>query len=84
MACNYYSRARFIDNLMPQLNEASSSEFGSRIISVLSAGQEGQLNMDDLDLKKTYSLANAKTHAVTFNTAAFQVSTWSTMPEYMD
>jgi len=61
---------------MPQLSAASSSSFGSRVISVLSAGQEGQLNMDDLDLKTTYNLANAKTHAVTFNTAAFQVSAY--------
>lgn len=67
---------RFISDLLPQLNAAaaaaSTAEGGKKtglasVVSVLEAGGEGALNQDDLDLKNTYSLANARTHAITMN-----------------
>ncbi|MCJ1247102.1 hypothetical protein MMC30_004313 [Trapelia coarctata] len=67
---HYYSRARFATNLLPLLAAASSSSAPgnlSRVISVLSAGTEGKMNLDDLSLKTHYSLANCANHAVTMN-----------------
>lgn len=52
----------------------------ARVISVLGAGHEGAVNLEDLDLKKTYSLANAATHAQSFNTLA-PLHLWSKDPE---
>lgn len=68
---------RFIANLLPQLNAAAAAATTTTtqgkapglasVVSVLEAGGEGTLNQDDLDLKNTYSLANARTHAITMN-----------------
>lgn len=62
---------RFISNLLPQLNAAGAAGGKNTalasVVSVLEAGGEGALNQDDLDLKNTYSLANARTHAITMN-----------------
>ncbi|KAK6333826.1 hypothetical protein TWF730_004009 [Orbilia blumenaviensis] len=71
LALNYFSRARFIQNLLPSLSAAAnSSPFGARVLSVLSAGNgEGQLNFDDFELKNTFSLRNAGLMATTSNSA---------------
>ncbi|CBF84160.1 uncharacterized protein ANIA_02715 [Aspergillus nidulans FGSC A4] len=79
LSLHYYTRMRFIANLLPQLNAAANSppststgaaeEFNphglASVVSVLEAGGEGQLIKDDLSLKSNYSLANARTHAIT-------------------
>ncbi|KAK6356722.1 hypothetical protein TWF718_001064 [Orbilia javanica] len=71
LALNYFSRARFIQNLLPSLSAAAtSSPFGARVLSVLSAGNgEGQLDFDDFELKRTFSLRNAGLMATTSNSA---------------
>lgn len=46
LAISYYSRAFFMHRLLPQL----SASYDPRILSVLSAGQEGALNISDLGL----------------------------------
>ncbi|KAL4977213.1 hypothetical protein BDW66DRAFT_133067 [Aspergillus desertorum] len=69
---------RFISNLLPQLNAAANPSSAvppatekrespalASVVSVLEAGGEGQLIKDDLSLKTHYSLANARTHAIT-------------------
>jgi len=73
LSLNYFSRAKFIQNLLPILSTtASSSKFGARVLSVLAAGEEGKINSDDMELRNTFSLKNAATHAITFNSASFQ------------
>ena len=71
LSCNYYSRIRFIHDLLPQLEAGAASrpEIGARVISVLGAGRENTLNYDDLALKNTFSIRTAERHAVTFTTA---------------
>lgn len=54
---------RFIVNLMPQL-EADSKRL-SRVVSVLGAGGESPLVLDDLQLKRNYSMRNCANHAIT-------------------
>jgi hypothetical protein len=64
MAVNYYSRIRFITNLMPQLAATGQEGDISRVIMVLAAGSEADIRMDDLDLKKNYTLHAALAHCV--------------------
>ncbi|KAL1963463.1 hypothetical protein VTN77DRAFT_8364 [Rasamsonia byssochlamydoides] len=80
LSLHYYSRMRFVHNLLPLLTAAaaagnSNSNNGtktnlSRVITVLSTGDEGRLFLDDLSLKSHYSLANAATHAITMSSLA--------------
>lgn len=76
LSLHYYSRMRFTQGLMPLLAKAAEApaEGGklplARVISVLGAGHEGVINLDDFDLKKTYSLSNCATHAQTGSTLA--------------
>ncbi|KAJ5125248.1 hypothetical protein N7526_007425 [Penicillium atrosanguineum] len=84
LSLHYYSRMRFIKNLLPQLTKAGTvseesapakTGVGSnlaRVVSVLEAGGEGPLNLDDLSLKSTYSLRNAAKHAITMTSLSVQ------------
>lgn len=75
---------RFIKNLLPQLTKAgivtedsAPAKPGLRstlasVVSVLQAGGEGPLNLDDLSLKTTYSLRNAAKHAITMTSLSMQ------------
>lgn len=65
---NYYSRMRFVHNLLPGLNAASKDPNSlSRVVTVLSAGSEGPLIEEDLELKHNFSLRNCLSHAVIMN-----------------
>ncbi|RAL00856.1 uncharacterized protein BO80DRAFT_493742 [Aspergillus ibericus CBS 121593] len=65
LSLHYYSRMRFIDNLLPSLTRAASSGHLARVVSVFSPGHEGKLIENDLDLKHNYSLSNAAAQAST-------------------
>lgn len=64
MAVNYYSRIRCILNLMPLLEAASNANELSRVITVLAAGSEGDVRVDDLDLKRNFTLHACLAHCV--------------------
>ncbi|KAJ5949419.1 hypothetical protein N7454_001003 [Penicillium verhagenii] len=81
LSLHYYSRMRFAMNLLPQLTKAATANDSgtkglgdnlSRVVSVLSPGDEVSLYLDDLDLKTHYSLRNCAGHAVTMNTLFLQ------------
>ncbi|KAJ5814615.1 hypothetical protein N7474_006392 [Penicillium riverlandense] len=72
LSLHYYARMRFLVNLLPQLTNAGTSNQLSRTISVLSAGHEGKLLVDDLPLKNNYSLRNCANHATTMNSLAME------------
>ncbi|KAJ5637885.1 hypothetical protein N7490_007764 [Penicillium lividum] len=81
LSLHYYSRMRFAMNLLPQLTKAATANDSgkkglgdnlSRVVSVLSAGSEESLHLDDLDLKTHYSLSNCAGHAITMNTLFLQ------------
>lgn len=81
---HYYSRMRFLVNLLPQLTAAgnagdssSAAKTGlgknfSRVVSVLSAGDETPLIMNDLSLKHNFSLRNCARHAITMNSLSME------------
>lgn len=64
MCVNYYSRMRFAMNLEPQLTAASKAGQISRFMSVLAAGSEGDIRLEDLDLKHNYTLHACLGHCV--------------------
>ncbi|OBT81263.1 hypothetical protein VE02_10153 [Pseudogymnoascus sp. 03VT05] len=65
---NYYSRMRFISNLLPLLQTAATKPpHFSRTLSILSAGSEGKLDLEDLELKITFSRPKCATHSTTMN-----------------
>ena len=59
---------RFVQNLLPLLLSSPSS----RIVSIHGAGKEGHLNEVDLELKHSFSMANAAMHTSTMNTLALE------------
>jgi hypothetical protein len=76
---------RFLTNLMPQLTKAgtaaeassTSAQPGlyrnlSRVVSVLEAGGEAPLILDDLSLQKNYSLRNCAKHAITMTSLSME------------
>ncbi|GAB1218612.1 hypothetical protein ATERTT37_007875 [Aspergillus terreus] len=68
-ALRYYSRMRFVHNLLPLL---SASKTPGRVVTVLGAGQEGQISEDNLDLQKSWSFFKSVTYAATMNSLAIE------------
>lgn len=65
---NFYSRMRFISNLLPLLNASSEmAPHYSRSISVLGAGYEEKIDFSDLDLKNTFSPRKCAAHTIVMN-----------------
>ncbi|KAL9039461.1 MAG: hypothetical protein Q9214_004870, partial [Letrouitia sp. 1 TL-2023] len=67
-ALSYYSRMRFIHNLLPLLNQSPAP----RVVSVLAGGQERRLITDDLGLKHHFSLLNVIDQTTTMHTLALE------------
>lgn len=68
LCLNYYSRMRFVHNLLPQLTAAANDAGSlSRVVSVLSAGHEGPVVEDDLELKRNFSFVNCRNHGCVMN-----------------
>lgn len=69
-ALRYYARMRFTQNLLPLL-EAAETQPG-RVVSVLGGGFEGDINVDDLDLKHSYNIISCAMHSVTMTSLAME------------
>ncbi|KAK0264758.1 hypothetical protein LTS16_000068 [Friedmanniomyces endolithicus] len=64
MSVNYYSRMRFIFNLIANVEEAAAQNELARVITVLAAGSEGDVRMDDLGLEHNFTLHACLAHCV--------------------
>jgi NAD(P)-dependent dehydrogenase (short-subunit alcohol dehydrogenase family) len=64
----YYSRMRFVTNLMPRLKASKSP----RVVSVLLAGYEIEIDESDLELPKPCSSIHATKHASTMTSLAME------------
>jgi NAD(P)-dependent dehydrogenase (short-subunit alcohol dehydrogenase family) len=73
LAVHYYARWKFTKELIPALNNASKAGEDTKVFSVLAAGKGGEIDLDDLGLKKTFSLANAALQAPTYNDLMMEV-----------
>ncbi|KAL2853173.1 hypothetical protein BJX68DRAFT_52840 [Aspergillus pseudodeflectus] len=81
LTLHYYARMRFISNLLPQLISAGTWLNGlvagksrglASVVSVLEAGGEGPLILEDLALKENYSLKNCAKHAITMTSLSLE------------
>ncbi|RDW68600.1 hypothetical protein BP5796_09257 [Coleophoma crateriformis] len=70
MTLNYYSRMRFITNLLPLLKSATMAPpYLSRSHSILSGGTEKSgFDKDDIELKKSYSGTRCANQTIVMNT----------------
>ncbi|KAF8811630.1 NAD(P)-binding protein [Phlegmacium glaucopus] len=67
LALHYYARWKFIHDLLPSLERAKEAGEEAKAMSVLAAGKGGEIDMEDLGLKKTFSLSKAGLTAPTYN-----------------
>ncbi|KAJ5305757.1 hypothetical protein PENANT_c015G08449 [Penicillium antarcticum] len=80
LSLHYYSRMRFLNNLLPQLTKAATSIEGpagirgnlSSVVSVLDARGNAPLILKDLSLKDNYTLRNAANHAITMTSLSME------------
>ncbi|KAJ6537766.1 NAD(P)-binding protein [Mycena capillaripes] len=75
LALHYYGRWRFIKDLLPALEAAHQGGEDAKVISVLAAGDGGKIDLDDLGLKKNFSVSNAAAAAPTYNDIMVNVRT---------
>ena len=73
LAVHYYARWRFIYDLLPSLERAKEAGEEAKTISVLAAGKGGEIDVDDLGLKKNFSLSNAAMAAPTYTDLMMEV-----------
>ncbi|OJD22471.1 hypothetical protein ACJ73_06181 [Blastomyces percursus] len=67
-ALRYYSRMRFIQNLLPLLSTATPA----RVVSIFGGGFESSINTSDLDLKHNFSILNCAKHAITMTSLSME------------
>ncbi|KAF8999690.1 NAD-P-binding protein [Cyathus striatus] len=67
LAVHYYGRWKFIQGLLPVLTKAKEAGEDAKVMSVLGAGHGGKPDLDDLDLKKSYSTSRAARAAEGYN-----------------
>ncbi|KAK9242506.1 hypothetical protein V1506DRAFT_509377 [Lipomyces tetrasporus] len=65
---SYYARLRIVHNLIPLL----SASRNPRVVSILAGGKENAIDINDLELRKNYSLVIAANSAATQMTLAFE------------
>jgi hypothetical protein len=73
LAVHYYARWRFIYDLLPSLERAKEAGEEAKTVSVLAAGKGGEIDVDDLGLKKSFSLSNAAMAAPTYTDLMLEV-----------
>ncbi|TFK38846.1 hypothetical protein BDQ12DRAFT_604984 [Crucibulum laeve] len=67
LAVHYYARWKFTRDLIPALERAKDEGEDVKVLSVLAAGITGPVDLNDLGLKKGFSLAQAGLQASTYN-----------------
>lgn len=67
-ALRYYSRLRFVYNLLPLLNKSTSP----RIVAILAGGKESELNFDDLEFRNNFNGFKAAANGATQTTLSFE------------
>lgn len=79
LSLHYYSRMRFLYNLLPQLTNAANAAAPtpgqhslSSVLSVLDARGNASLILNDLSLKENYSLRNCANHAITMTSLSME------------
>jgi len=72
-ALYYYARWKFTHDLLPLLHNAKQAGEDAKVMSVLSAGKGGQIDLDDLGLKKNDSVGQVAKAMPTYNDLMIEV-----------
>ncbi|KAG6815233.1 hypothetical protein H0H93_010493 [Arthromyces matolae] len=72
LAVHYYSRWKFIHDLLPSLRMAQESGEESKVLTVLAAGKGGEIDLEDLGLKNSFTPFNARAASVTYTDLMIQ------------
>jgi len=67
LALYYYARWKFINDLLPLLRKAKDEGEDAKAMTVLAPGKGGPIDLNDLGLKKGFTLYSAAVAAVTYN-----------------
>jgi NAD(P)-dependent dehydrogenase (short-subunit alcohol dehydrogenase family) len=67
-ALRYYSRLRFVYDLLPLLTESPSP----RVISILAGGKESAIDINDLEVHNDFTMVKAASNGTTQTTLAFE------------
>jgi NAD(P)-dependent dehydrogenase (short-subunit alcohol dehydrogenase family) len=73
LALNYYARWTFANGLLPALKKAKEDGEDAKVCSVLGAGKGGEIDVEDLGLKKSFSVANAALASPTYTDLMMEV-----------
>lgn len=73
LAVSYYSRWKIIHDLLPSLEASRDAGEDVSVLSVLAAGEGQKIDLDDLGLRKTYSIGNALGSGPTYTDLALEV-----------
>lgn len=73
LAVHYYGRWKFINDLLPALRKAKEAGEDSKVMSVMAAGKGAEIDLDDLGLKKTFSVVKAGLQIPTYNDLMVEV-----------
>lgn len=74
LALHYYARWKFAYDLLPLLRKARDAGEDAKVMSVLGAGSStAKVNLDDIGLKKKYSLVAAASNAIGGNDLMVEV-----------
>ena len=74
LAVHYYARWKFLSDLLPALKKANEAGEKGAVMSVMAAGKGGAIDLEDLALKKGYSVQRAALIAPTYNDLMLEVS----------
>ena len=66
LALNYYARWTFATRLLPALKRAKEDREDAKVFSALAAGKGGEIDVEDLGLKKSYSVPKAALASPTY------------------
>ncbi|KZP26909.1 NAD(P)-binding protein [Athelia psychrophila] len=67
LAVDYYARWTFVKELVPLLRNAKDAGEDAKVLTLLAAGEGGNIDLDNLGLKRGYSLPKAMEAAATYN-----------------
>ncbi|KAH8823850.1 NAD(P)-binding protein [Flagelloscypha sp. PMI_526] len=72
LAVHYYARFAFAHDLLPLVKKAEEKGEDAKVLSVLAAGTGRKVDLEDLGLKKSFSLERAASQGVSYNDVAFK------------
>lgn len=73
MAVHFYGRWKFVTELLPLLEAAEKAGEDARVVSVLHAGRGCVIDLDDLGLKKHYTISKSARASPSYNSLAVEV-----------